>query len=235
MAEFGRRKAPQEEEERPIEALRRRKLAAKAEAEKALREGRAPGKPADRPRIDARALEREVDRNRRARQRKGAVKGLVVSLLGAVAAAVVLTIYFFPALTLHGQSMEPALTAGNMVLLSKTAECGRGDLIAFSYDNEISVKRIVAVGGDTVDMDGDGRVTVNGQLLDEPYVKSRALGQCDEEFPLTVPDGKYFVLGDNRPVSVDSRTKSVGTVAGSQVVGRVVFRLWPLGALGPVD
>lgn len=218
-------------EERPIEALRRRQQAVKAEARKSL-ESDARREPV---KLSTAALEQEVRRSKEIKQRTSMARGVIVSLLCAVAVAVVLTIYFFPALALHGQSMEPTFEAGDLVLSSKVSDLKRGDLLAFSYDNEIMVKRIVAIGGDIVGMDENGVVSVNGEALDEPYVKSLTLGQCDIEFPFRVPDGKYFVLGDNREMSVDSRSKEIGTVAESQVVGRLVFRLWPLGSFGFVS
>lgn len=220
--------------ERPIEALRRRQQAAKEEARKVLESGGAPEASAEKRRIDTAALEREVRRSRAIRQKSSLARSVVVSLLCALAVAVVVTIYMFPALRLKGESMEPTLEAGELVLASKFGDCGLGDLMAFSYDNEVMVKRVIAKGGDTVTINAEGTVFVGGQPLDEPYVAEPALGECDIEFPYVVPDGKYFVLGDHRAVSVDSRHASIGTVSESQVIGRIAFRFWPLSRLGPV-
>lgn len=186
-------------------------------------------------RVDTAALETEARRSRARRQKTSMVKSVIVSLLCALAVAVVITIYMFPAFVLHGESMEPTLSAGELVIASKFGEFERGDLMAFSYDNEVMVKRVIAMGGEQVSINENGVVFVGGQPIAEPYVVEPAMGDCDIEFPFVVPEGKYFVLGDHRSVSIDSRHASIGTVAQSQVIGKVAVRLWPLGRLGPVS
>lgn len=223
--------------ERPIEALRRRQQEAKAEAQRVLEAGGTPAdsRPKTKYKLDAASLEREVRRSRKRNQQTSLVKSVLVSLLCALAVAVVVTIYLFPALKLKGQSMEPTLAAGEIILAAKFSDCGYGDLMAFSYDNEVMVKRVIAKGGDMVSINENGVVFVGGQPIDEPYIIEPAQGDCDIEFPFVVPDGKYFVLGDHRSVSIDSRHSDIGTVAESQVVGKLVFRLWPLNRIGPVS
>ena len=111
----------------------------------------------------------------------------------------------------------------------------RGDIISFYYNNKILVKRVIAFEGEWVNIDEDGNVYVNGALLDEPYVKEKAFGECDITLPYQVPDGRVFVMGDHRATSVDSRSSTVGCVFEEQVVGRILYRVWPLSQMGPVE
>jgi signal peptidase I len=128
--------------------------------------------------------------------------------------------------------MTPTLVDGEIVVLNKGAKTETGDIIAFYYNNKILIKRVIANAGDWVDIDEDGNVSVNGQQLDEPYVTEKSLGVCDIEFPYQVPDERVFVLGDHRSVSVDSRSSQIGCVAQEQIVGKLVFRVWPFQRFG---
>ena len=116
----------------------------------------------------------------------------------------------------------------------KTERFKTGDIIAFYYNNKILVKRVIAQEGEWVNIDKDGNVSVNGILLDEPYLLEKSLGECTIKLPYQVPDGKTFVMGDDRPVSLDSRTSVIGSVSKEQVLGKIVFRLWPLSGVGKV-
>mgnify|MGYP003298414401 CR=1 FL=1 len=127
--------------------------------------------------------------------------------------------------------MEPTLHNGEIVVLLKTSSLERGDLCGFSYSNKVLIKRVVALPGETVYMDGDGNVVVDGVPLEEPYLTEKALGECDIEFPFTVPENEYFLLGDARESSIDSRSSVIGCVPREQIVGRLFFRLWPLREL----
>ena len=124
--------------------------------------------------------------------------------------------------------MTPVLSDGDIVVSLKSSEFSQGDILVFYYNNKILVKRVIAMAGDWVDIDEDGTVYVNGEALDEPYVQEKALGDCDIELPYQVPDGRLFVMGDHRSVSADSRSTAVGCVASEQIVGKLVFRVWPL-------
>jgi signal peptidase I len=124
--------------------------------------------------------------------------------------------------------MTPTLEDGNVVILTKGSSYETGDVIAFYYNNKILIKRVIASAGDWVDIASDGTVSVNGEVLDEPYVSERSLGECDLEFPYQVPDERVFVLGDHRSVSVDSRSSQIGCVSEEQVVGKLALCIWPL-------
>lgn len=140
-----------------------------------------------------------------------------------------------PIFRIYGNSMTPAIQAGNFVAAVKGSDFEQGDVIAFYYNNKILVKRVIALPGDWVDIDETGNVFVNDEYLDEPYVQDKALGECDIEFPYQVPDGRLFVCGDHRSTSVDSRSSTVGCVAEEQIAGKIVFRIWPLDEIGFIE
>lgn len=128
--------------------------------------------------------------------------------------------------------MEPTLRQGEILLAVKKSGFRSGDVIAFYYNNKILLKRVVAGAGDEVDIREDGTVTVNGAELGEPYLTDKSRGICDITFPYQVPDGRVFVLGDNRGESVDSRSSAIGCISEKSVVGKVVLRIWPFGRFG---
>lgn len=150
-------------------------------------------------------------------------------LLAAAALCVVLAVAFVPVLEVTGDSMAPTLASGDVLLLQKTQRLAPGDVCGFRWQDKILLKRVIGGPGDTVDIDDDGKVRVNGELLEEPYVEEPALGECDINFPYQVPENCYFVLGDHRETSIDSRSTVVGCVETSQIVGRVWVRVAPLG------
>ena len=156
------------------------------------------------------------------------------TLIVVAAVAVLVAMLFLPVLRIYGQSMNATLVSGELVVSLKGADFETGDIIAFYYNNNILVKRVIANSGEWVDIDLDGNVFVNQQKIDEPYLNEKAYGEPNIDFPYQVPDERVFVLGDNRAVSVDSRNTSVGCVTQEQIVGKIVFRIWPLNRIGPV-
>lgn len=184
----------------------------------------------ERERIYA-ELEQELSRTRFRR----ALRSTVAVLVTVAAVAVLVATLVTPVLQITGTSMTPTLHDGQYVLSLKGGTFSRGDVIAFYYNNKILVKRVIAGPGEWVDIDAYGNVTVDGGPLDEPYLTDKALGECDIELPYQVPDGRYFVMGDHRATSVDSRSSTIGCVAEEQVVGKIAFRVWPLNELGPVS
>ena len=130
--------------------------------------------------------------------------------------------------------MTPTLNSGDIVITVKDSDMKQGDIIAFYYNNKILVKRVIASAGQWLDIDEEGRIFVNQQLLSEPYLMEKALGDVNIELPYQVPDGKIFVMGDHRSTSLDSRNTAVGCVSQEQLVGHIIFRLWPFESFGAI-
>ena len=172
-------------------------------------------------------LEGELKRTRYNRRYRRTLRTTIFSLL-LVAAAVIIAVLLLPVLQISGDSMEGTLSDGDTVLSLNDGKYKTGDIIGFYYNNVVLIKRVIATSGDWVDIADDGTVTVNGVELDEPYVTEKALGECNINLPYQVPQGKCFVLGDNRAVSIDSRNTAVGCISNDVVVGRLLARIWPL-------
>lgn len=187
----------------------------------------------DRPTIAQ--LEAEYERVRYKNLYQTMLKSTVYTLLAVAAIAVLVATLWLPVLQIYGDAMTPTLENGEIVFSVKTSDLQQGDIIAFYFNNSILIKRVIALPGDRVSIDEDGRIFVNGDELDEPYVAERVLGDTDIEMPYEVPQGKYFVVGDNRTTSIDSRNTAVGCVAQEQIVGKIIFRVWPLDRLGGID
>lgn len=179
-------------------------------------------------------LEAELKRERYKNRYKSTLRSTVYTLLIVAAVAVLVATLWMPVLQIYGNSMTPTLDAGDIVLSWKTDSFETGQIIAFYYNNKILIKRVIAGPGDWVNIDEDGTVYINGTMLEEAYLAERALGDCNIELPYQVPDEKVFVMGDHRSTSVDSRNSAVGCIALEQVVGKIVFRVWPLKQLGMV-
>ena len=177
-------------------------------------------------------LEAELARVTRADRRRGVVLTTLLTLLAVAAGAVLVASLALPVLAIRGSSMTPLLHEGDVVVAVRGSSYHTGDVIAFYHNNQILVKRVIAQAGQWVDIAPDGTVSVDGQVLDEPYVEEPALGTCEITLPYQVPEGRVFVMGDHRSTSVDSRSSQVGCVAGEDVVGRILFRVWPPSGLG---
>lgn len=176
-------------------------------------------------------LEEELKREQNKNSIKHLVRNTVFFLLVVAAAVILVAVLLLPVVRIDGTSMAKTLTDGELVMVKKGAGYEAGDVIAFHYNNDILVKRVIALSGDSVEIDREGNVFVNGERKEEPYVAEKALGNCDIAFPCQVPEGRIFVLGDNRPVSVDSRSSGIGCVKQDMVIGKVVIRLWPVGKI----
>ena len=177
-------------------------------------------------------IQQERKRIRRGSYYWKALRGTVAVLLVVAAVAVLITTLFLPILQISGDSMSPTLEHDEIVVLIKTKEFQRGDLIGFYYQGKILLKRIIALPEDEVAIDADGNVYINGELLDEPYVTDKGLGDCDLEFPYKVPGTGYFVLGDQRSNSVDSRNSAIGAISQDDIIGKVFIRAWPFSRFG---
>ena len=172
-------------------------------------------------------VETERKRYRRQKAYNKALGGTIYVLTLMAAIAVLIATLVLPVLQIEGKSMEPTLVNGDIVLLTKTTTFGRGELCGFSWNNKLLIKRVIGISGDWIEIDTDGTVYLNGEKLDEPYAEQLAMGECDLEFPFQVPQGQYFVLGDMRESSIDSRNTLIGCVDKDQIVGKVFFRIWP--------
>lgn len=173
----------------------------------------------------------EAERNRLSHKRaySKALRSTVLTLVVVAAVAALLATIFMPVMRITGTSMGPTLSSGDVVLLWNTSSLETGDLCGFYYQNEALIKRVIGTPGDYINIDDHGNVYVNSVLLDEPYISEKALGECDIEFPYQVPDNKFFVLGDHRLSSVDSRNSVVGCIDKGQIIGKVLLRIWPVG------
>lgn len=188
----------------------------------------------DRIRPTVEEINREIDRRRYWKRYRRALRGALYSLAVVSAVAVLVATLWMPVLKITGSSMEPTLNDTEMVVAVKTGHFEPGDVIAFYYNNKILIKRVIATAGQYVDIQDDGTVLVDGVALDEPYIKEKSKGECNIELPYQVGDGRIFVMGDDRPVSIDSRTTSVGTISSEKVLGRVLFKVWPLSSIGKI-
>ena len=189
--------------------------------------------PLERP--STTQLEAELARVKYADRYRRVLRGTVCTLITVAAIAILVATLWLPVLQIYGNSMTPTVNEGEIVVSLKGSEIGQGDLVAFYLGNKILVKRCIAGPGQWVDIDDEGNVYVDGKLLDEPYLKEKALGDCNLELPYQVPENRYFCMGDHRSTSLDSRNTAVGCVSQEQIVGKIVFRIWPLAGFGILE
>lgn len=182
----------------------------------------------------AKQIESEISREKYNQKYKKVLTSTISSLVVIAAIAVLIATLALPVLQIEGSSMEPTLNDDEIVVLIKTDNLKRGQLCCFSYQNKFLIKRIIGIPGDTVSIDENGYVFINGEAIPEPYILDRALGECDVTFPLTVTDNHYFILGDHRSTSIDSRSSVVGLVDTEQIVGKIFFRVWPFDRISTV-
>ena len=180
-------------------------------------------------------LQQELNRVQHNRRFHSIIRSTISTLIVVAAIAILVATLWMPVLQTYGSSMTPTLQDGEIVLSLKSGKFECGDMIAFYYNNKILIKRVIAGPADWVNIDSEGTVYINGVPIDEPYIEEKAFGDCDIELPYQVPEARYFVMGDHRSVSIDSRHTSIGCVAEEQIVGKIVFRVWPLSAFGKLD
>lgn len=183
---------------------------------------------------DSEVLEKAVQKIRHKRRFVVVLRSTVSALVVAAALAVLVATLWTPVLQIYGSSMTPTLEEGQFVVSLKGASFRQGDLVSFYIGNKLLVKRVIAVPGDWVNISADGTVYVNDAELEEPYIDHKAFGQCDLELPYQIPESSYFLMGDHRETSVDSRYSAVGAVAEDQIVGKIVFCVWPLSDFGAI-
>ncbi len=176
---------------------------------------------------DAEQLSNEIKRIRYIKEYHRMLSNTVSSLIVVAAVAVLISMLFLPVLRVTGTSMAPTFMNDELVICNKRGNFKSGDVVAFYFNNKILLKRVIGTAGDVIDIKEDGTVYLNGEVLDEPYVNEKALGECDIKLPYQVPDNRIFVMGDHRSTSIDSRSTSVGCIADEYIIGKVILRIWP--------
>lgn len=180
-------------------------------------------------------LEKELKQENYRKDYGRTLMSTIYTLITVAAIAVLIAVLLLPVLQIYGSSMTNTIYDGDIVVSLKGSNFKTGDIVAFYYNNKILVKRVIATAGEWVNIDEDGNVKVNDEDLDEPYVTDKSFGDCNIELPYQVPDGKIFVMGDHRSTSIDSRNTSVGCISDEQIVGRIIFRVWPFDQFGGIE
>lgn len=182
--------------------------------------------------IDTDYLKKQLAGEKKRLQRRKLLLRTLSAIVVIVAVSVLVSTSLMPVLKIYSSSMEPTLEKGNIVVAVRKKNVKPGQLVAFYVGNRTLIKRVIACPGDWVDMDDNGNVFVNRELQEEPYLAVRDKGESDIKFPYQVPESRYFVLGDNRVVSMDSRSRYIGCISEDQMIGEVVLRIWPAGKTG---
>lgn len=180
-------------------------------------------------------LKKELARERYKLRYRSVLKSTVGTLVVVAAIAVLIAMLVMPVLEIYGSSMSPTLREGQVVAAVRSPKYEQGDMVAFYIGNKLLVKRIIAGPGDLVEISEEGIVKVNGATLQEPYVRQPALGECDIAMPFRVPNGQYFLMGDHRETSIDSRNSAVGCIGEDQILGKLFFRVWPFEEIGALN
>ena len=183
----------------------------------------------------AEELEKEINRQKTSADYVKVMISTVSGLVVVAAIAVLIATFVLPVLRVTGNSMTPTLENGTVVICKKTTKLERGDVIAFYYNNKLLLKRIIGLPGDVIDMKADGTVYLNGELLEEDYIDSSSYGENDITYPYQVPEDRYFVMGDHRATSVDSRSKTIGCVSEEVILGKVKASVWPIKKIKWID
>ena len=190
-------------------------------------------KPVSRPSLDI--IEKELARLKHKKSFRKAIIDTVAALIVIAATAVLLSTMLVPVFRVYGGSMAPTLNEGEIIFSVKTNNIKSGDIVAFYYNNKVLIKRVIAKAGDWVELTEDNEVMVNEIVIDEPYAIGENLAVTDVAMPYQVPDGRWFVMGDHRDISVDSRSTMVGPISHEQVIGKVTFKIWPLKSFGMIQ
>ena len=180
-------------------------------------------------------IETELEKEQYKHNHNRVLRSTIYVLVIVAAATVIIAVLLLPMLQITGTSMTETLHDGDIVFALSGAHYKTGDVVAFYYNNNILVKRVIATAGDWVDIDEDGNVSVNGQLLNEPYISEKALGYCNITFPYQVPEGRNFLMGDHRETSMDSRDSKIGCISDDMMIGKIMFCVWPLKDIGFVN
>jgi len=177
-------------------------------------------------------LEKEIKRRKTAGEYRLAVWGALRTLLIFAAAAVLISTLLFPVIRVQQNSMTPTLQEGDLLIFITAGQIKKSDVIAFHYNDQVLIKRIIAVESELIDIGFDGVVTINSEPFDEPYISSHSFGECTIELPLQVAANQFFVMGDHRETSKDSRIKEIGTIHKDRMIGKAIIRIWPINRIG---
>ncbi|MGL5348225.1 MAG: signal peptidase I [Peptostreptococcaceae bacterium] len=180
-------------------------------------------------------IEAELNRVKKQDEYNKTLKSTIYILIIVASIAVLVSVLYLPVLSVQGGSMSPALDNGQVLIATRSKNIKRGDIIAFNYNNKVLLKRVIATQGEVVNIKEDGTVYVNGEMLEEEYIAKKSLGEVTIDLPYQVEDGKFFVMGDHRETSIDSRSNSIGTINKEQILGKVFFRIWPMNQIGKID